>query len=308
MTYFPVSRPDLHSMAEELKERHWVFSEFDYSDSLLEVSESDRKKLAYVFSFFSKADDLVIDNLISAFYNEINIDEAKYFYALQIENEKHHELTYKKIIREIFPNSEEILSETETVPQIMALFAWFRRFAMKESGTLAQRLFAYSVAEGILFVSKFTCIYDLCAKYPKLKTIDKSNEFISQDEDLHARFALRLITYIDPEFFVNERDFIRDVIAEAVQIELDFVNLVYPVGESAGVFSNDSVSRYVKYRANEHCRGLLNITMYPEAIENPIARMDLLYVRKKTDFFSNLSADYVTKKISVDYSAASDDF
>src|SRR5690606_32002837 len=95
-----------------------------------------------------------------------------------------------------------------------------------ESPNFAERLVAFAAVEGIFFSGSFCSIFWL-KKRGLMPGFATSNEFISRDEGLHCEFACHLYNYHIKNRLSEER--VREIIADAVAIEEEFVSEALPV-------------------------------------------------------------------------------
>lgn len=112
-----------------------------------------------------------------------------------------------------------------------------------------------------------------------------SNELISRDEGMHTDFACLLYKHMNNKL-TNER--IVEIIDEAVQIELEFVQQSLPV-ELIGMNSN-LMGQYIKFIADRLLFTLASPKYYNA--ENPFEWMSMIDLQGKTNFFEKRVGDY----------------
>jgi ribonucleoside-diphosphate reductase beta chain len=112
-----------------------------------------------------------------------------------------------------------------------------------------------------------------------------SNELISRDEGLHCDFACLLYSQLKdklPEARVKE------VIANAVEIEKEFVSSSLPV-KLIGM-NSDLMCQYIEFVADRLLLALGCTKIYNA--NNPFDFMELISLQGKTNFFEKRVAEY----------------
>jgi ribonucleotide reductase beta subunit family protein with ferritin-like domain len=98
---FPVENKTLWDLYESAYRSFWTPGEIDLSRDracLAQVSDAERAQLFAVLAFFAASDLIVNDNLVVRFYAEIDIPEARQFYAIQMAMEAIHTHVYASLI------------------------------------------------------------------------------------------------------------------------------------------------------------------------------------------------------------------
>jgi ribonucleoside-diphosphate reductase beta chain len=113
-----------------------------------------------------------------------------------------------------------------------------------------------------------------------------SNELISRDEGLHCDFACLLYN----KHLVNKLDpnVVREIIADAVEIEKEFVCDALPVrliGMNA-----ELMSQYIEFCADRLLQELNIPKLYNTT--NPFDFMELISLKGKTNFFEKRVGEY----------------
>ena len=113
-----------------------------------------------------------------------------------------------------------------------------------------------------------------------------SNELISRDEGLHCDFACLLYN----NHLINKlpKEHVRNIIAEAVEIEKEFVTESLPVrliGMNA-----DLMSQYIEFVADRLIVQLGYDKIYNSS--NPFAFMEMISMEGKTNFFEKRVGEY----------------
>jgi ribonucleoside-diphosphate reductase beta chain len=139
--------------------------------------------------------------------------------------------------------------------------------------------------EGIFFSGSFCSIFWL-KKRGLMPGLSFSNELISRDEGLHCDFACLLYN----NHLVNKlsKDQVRDIIAEAVEIEKEFILDALPV-KLIGM-NSDLMSQYIEFVADRLLTELGNEKIFN--VSNPFDFMEMISIQGKTNFFEKRVGEY----------------
>jgi len=288
-TTFPIRYPELWSLYKKAIASFWTVEEIDLSSDLndWEKLNSDEKHFVKsVLAFFAASDGIVMENIDLNFGSEVQIPEARSFYAYQAFNESIHGETYSLMIDKLVRDPEEkatLFKAIDTVPAVKKKAEWALRW-MGNGAPFAQRLVAFACVEGIFFSGSFCSIFWL-KKRGLMPGLSFSNELISRDEGLHQEFAVTLYrnlqTKLDPQK-------IYEIIREAVDIEREFIINALP----CKLIGMDSVqmSQYIEFVADR----LLSQFGVPQIfkVNCPFDWMENISLEGKTNFFEKRVGDY----------------
>jgi len=221
------------------------------------------------------------------FMSEIQIPEARQFYAVQNFMEAIHSETYALLIDTYVEDRDEkidILRSIQTVPCIRKKAEWAMKWMNSNDSDLATRLLAFSVVEGIFFSGAFCAIFWIKQRglMPGLTT---SNEFIMRDEGLHTEFACLMYSKCERRL---TQDAAHALVREAVSIEEEFINDALPcalIGMNAA-----RMSEYIQFVADRHLMMLGYDKLWNVAL--PFPWMDRQSLTGKTNFFEKKVAEY----------------
>ena len=239
----------------------------------------------HVLAFFAGSDGIVMENLAANFATEVQIPEARQFYACQMMIEAIHSESYALLIDALADPKEALglFRAIETLDPVRKKAAWAQRY-LDRRRPFAERLVAFVCVEGILFSGSFCAIYWL-KRRGVMPGLTLSNEFISRDEALHYAFGValyKLLRHKAPEATVAA------IVREAVETELDFVVDAIPcrlVGMNA-----DMMRQYIKFVADRAMLDLGYGKLY--GVDNPFPWMDLIGLQGKTNFFEQFPSQY----------------
>lgn len=294
-TTFPVRYPDLWALYKKAVGSFWTVEEIDLAGDLkdwVSLNVSEQHFIKTVLAFFASSDGIVFENLDLNFTNDVQIPEARSFYAYQGFNESIHGETYSLMIDKLVKDPEEkerLFRAIETVPAVKKKAEWAMRWMGDSSRTgpqssFSQRLIAFACVEGIFFSGSFCAIFWL-KKRGLMPGLSFSNELISRDEGLHQEFAVTLYhnlkEKLDPET-------IREIVSEAVLVEREFIIDALPcklIGMDA-----QEMKQYIEFVADRLLTQLGVAPMYGS--QNPFDWMETISLEGKTNFFEKRVGDY----------------
>ena len=296
LVLFPIRHPDVFKMAKNMVSMFWTTDELDFSNDAAEFEKLDGETqhfIKQILAFFSTADGIVVENLVDNFCSEVQLAEARYFYAYQAFNEQIHAETYSKLL-EVYVGDEravkELLDEAKRNPAVQAKTEFAcKHFESKEEEpnrdrNFAKRLIAFACVEGINFSSSFCGIYWIKKKMCGALTL--SNEFISRDEGIHRNFAVALYNKFLHNLSAEE---IISIVEESVKAEEVWVrNSALP--EKLVGMNQDLMCQYVRFVADLLLHDLHVAPHYK--VSQPFPFMDQISVGSKTNFFEKRVSEY----------------
>ena len=287
---FPIQHADIWKMYKKQEASIWTAEELDLSPDLVDwenkLNDDERFFIKHVLAFFAASDGIVNENLAENFLSEVQYTEAKFFYGFQIMMENIHSETYSLLIDTYIKDSKEkdyLFNAIETFEPVKKKADWAMRWI--ENGSYAERLIAFAAVEGIFFSGSFCSIFWL-KKRGLMPGLTFSNELISRDEGLHCDFACMLYN----NHLVNqlEKENVQEIIADAVEIEKEFVTESLPV-RLIGM-NSDLMSQYIEFVADRLLVELGNNKIYNTS--NPFDFMDMINLQGKTNFFEKRVGEY----------------
>jgi ribonucleotide reductase beta subunit family protein with ferritin-like domain len=256
------------------------------------LTRDEQHFIKTVLSFFAASDGIVFENLDLNFVKDVQIPEARSFYAYQGFNESIHGETYSLMIDKFVRDPEEksrLFRAIETVPAVKHKAEWAIRW-MSPDSDFAQRLIAFACVEGIFFSGSFCSIFWL-KKRGLMPGLSFSNELISRDEGLHQEFAVTLYHNLKTKLSPAK---IREIVDEAVSIEREFITEALPC-KLIGMDS-DQMKQYIQFVADRLLMQLGVEPMYNS--ENPFDWMENISLEGKTNFFEKRVGDYSKHMVS----------
>jgi ribonucleotide reductase beta subunit family protein with ferritin-like domain len=295
-TTFPIRYPDLWALYKKAVASFWTVEEIDLAGDLKDwaaLTDPEQHFIKTVLAFFASSDGIVFENLDLNFTNDVQIPEARSFYAYQGFNESIHGETYSLMIDKLVRDPEEksrLFKAIETVPAVKKKAEWALRWMGNSSngtGTgspFPQRLVAFACVEGIFFSGSFCSIFWL-KKRGLMPGLSFSNELISRDEGLHQEFAVTLYHNLLSKLDTKT---IHDIVREAVSIEREFIVDALPC-KLIGMDSDD-MSRYIEFVADRLLTQLGVPVLFGS--QNPFDWMETISLEGKTNFFEKRVGDY----------------
>ncbi|MDG1555757.1 MAG: ribonucleotide-diphosphate reductase subunit beta [Candidatus Poseidoniaceae archaeon] len=287
---FPIQHSDIWEMYKMEQASFWTAEEIDLAEDLKdwkELNENEKHFLKHILAFFAASDGIVNENLVMNFSNEVCWPEARAFYGFQIMMENIHAETYSLLIDTYITDENEkdhLFKALETVPSVKKKGEWAMRWLSRKRGSFAERLVAFAAIEGIFFSGSFCAIFWL-KKRGLMPGLTFSNELISRDEGLHCDFACLLHNKLLKGAGENV---IRSIIAEAVEIEIEFVTNALPV--SLIGMNSDLMKQYIQFVADRLLVALGATKLYN--VGNPFPWMEMISMQGKTNFFEKRVAEY----------------
>lgn len=270
-------------MYKKAQASFWTAEEIDLASDKNDWDDlrpSERHFISVILAFFAGADGIVIENLACNFAKEISLPEARCFYGMQIAMENIHSETYSLLIDTLISDSSEkqrLFNAIETVPCVGKKANWALKWCDPQEASLAERLIAFAVVEGIFFSSSFCAIFWL-KKRGIMPGLCFSNELISRDEGLHCDFACLLFSKLNN---IPRRSRILDIVKEAVDIEKEFVVDALPVNLIG--MNSELMCKYVEFCADRLLEALGSEKYYKTT--NPFQFMEMISLQGKTNFF-----------------------
>ena len=138
--------------------------------------------------------------------------------------------------------------------------------------------------EQIFFSGSFCSIFWL-KKRGLMPGLTFSNELISRDEGLHCDFACHLYSLLARKL---SQERIHEIVAEAVEIEKEFVTESLPCGLIG--MNADLMKQYIEFVADRLLVALEYDRVYRAS--NPFEFMELISLQGKTNFFEKRVGEY----------------
>ena len=288
-TVFPIEHENLWALYKKAQMSNWTAEEVDVSADMEDwksLTDNEKHFIKYILAFFAGSDGIVFENINNNFADEVQLTEARSFYAYQVHNETVHGETYSKLIDKYIRDSAEkkkLFEAITTIDSIKKKAEWAMKW-FDNSRPFAERLLAFACVEGIFFSGSFCAIFWL-KKRGLMPGLCFSNELISRDEGLHLDFAIELFKMLQNK---PSQDTIHEIVREAVEIEKGFIIEALPcslIGMNA-----EKMSDYIEYVSDR----LLKQAGFDKIwnTQNPFDFMENISLDGKTNFFEKRVGDY----------------
>jgi len=287
---FPIKHDQLWKAYKNAQDTFWTAEEIDLSKDKQDwdkLTDNERHFIKNVLAFFAASDGIVMENLAIRFLKDIQLSEARAFYAYQIYNENIHGITYSMLIDTYITDRDEkdkLLRAIETIPCVQKKALWALEWIENDNVNTATRLIAFAIVEGIFFSGSFCAIYWL-KKRGLMPGLTFSNELISRDEGMHTDFAALLYSMIVDKV---DQETVENMFKSAVNIEKEFIIESIPcnlIGMNA-----DLMSQYIEYCGDRLVQQLGYKKIY--GTKNPFDFMELISLRPKSNFFEVRVGEY----------------
>ena len=219
--------------------------------------------------------------------SEVQVSEARAFYAFQIAMETIHSEMYSLLIDTYIKDREEkskLFNALNEFPCIKKKGDWAIKWIQDKRSGFASRLVAFACVEGIFFSGAFCAIYWLKNR-GLMPGLTFSNELISRDEALHTEFAILLYSKLMKKL---DKKRLIDIVKEAVDIEKEFIVSALPC-KLVGM-NGDLMSQYIEFVADRLVVQLGYDKIYNS--NNPFPFMEMISMEGKTNFFEKRVGEY----------------
>ena len=288
-TTFPIRYPDLWALYKKAIASFWTVEEIDLAADLKDwenLKFYERNFIKMVLAFFAASDGIVMENIDLNFSKDVQISEARSFYAYQSFNESIHAETYSLMIDKLVRDPDEaglLMSSIKHEPAIKEKAQWALDW-LNNDAPFAQRLVAFACVEGIFFSGSFCAIFWL-KKRGLMPGLSFSNELISRDEGLHQEFAVALHSNLQDKCPSAD---IRTIVQSAVEIETHFITKALPC-KMIGMDAQE-MTRYIEFVADRLMSQFGEKPIYGS--KNPFDWMENISLEGKTNFFEKRVGEY----------------
>lgn len=290
LTIFPIEHYDMWDMYKKAVSAFWTPEELDLSkdvDDFNKLSDNEKFFIKNILAFFSSSDTIVNINLGERFINDVEVLEAKFFYAFQMAIENIHSETYSLLIDTYFKDSKEKLEALDAInnmPCIKDKADWCFKWIDDAESSFSQRLIAFALVEGVFFSGAFCSIFWLKER-GVMPGLSFSNELISRDEAMHVEFAVLLYSKIENRLSEEK---VHEIVKEAVSVEKNFINESIPCSMLG--MNSELMSLYIEFVADRLLTQLNYNKIWNSA--NPFPFMDRISIESKTNFFESRVSQY----------------
>jgi len=303
---FPIKYEEIWKHYKKQLTCFWTAEEINLANDARDWEKLKIKEkhfLKNILAFFAGSDGIVLENLGKRFINEIEIPEARCFYAFQMAMENIHSETYSLLIDTYVRDPEEkdkLFRAIETIPCVQKKAKWALKWSEDKESNFATRLVAFACVEGIFFSGSFCAIFWFKQR-GLLQGLTFSNELISRDEGMHTDFAVLLYSMLENKL---DKSIIYQIVDEAVKIENEFICDSISCGMLG--MNETLMTQYIKFVADRLLLQLGYAKKYN--VKNPFDFMELISIQGKTNFFESRVSDYSLGTMGEDVIGFDEDF
>ena len=291
-TLFPIKYNEIWKHYKTASSCVWFSEEINFTKDLSDwndkLNADERYFIENILAFFSSSDGIIMENLAQRFMADVQIPEARQFYAYQIFIEAVHSETYSLMIDTYVKDHKKktkLLNAITEIPAVKQKANWAIKWIDDKNATFGDRLVAFAIIEGLFFSASFCSIYWLKQR-GMMPGLTYSNELISRDEGQHVDFAILLYSMLKNK---SSQQKVHQIIKEAVKIEKKFITESIPCSMIG--MNSELMKTYIEFVADR----LLTQLNYDKIwnSKNPFDFMELISMRSKVNFFEIKSSDYV---------------
>ena len=290
---FPIYHIELWDYFKKQQQAIWTTEELDLSKDTFEgIPKKTVSILKHLLAFFGVSDSIVQDNLADEIISEFSsVEEIKSNYVYQAYIEDVHSHTYSALIEQLIKDDQEkfeMFNAIKTNPIVAEKVKWAKKWL--ESGSLIQRVVAFSLVEGMAFSSTFAFLMFFRQKYPQLAGLGQANELILIDELMHMNFAILLYNKYIKDSYKLPQEEVREMILDCYNTEKLFVESIYEQGDVIGL-PKEKMLQYVQYVADN----LLYYYGLPLEfnVSQPLDFMSNINLVVRQNFFESKSGEYM---------------
>lgn len=328
-TVFPIKFNNLWKFYKDHVSTFWTVEELRLNDDITDwnnkLTNNEQHFIKNILAFFAASDGIVNENLVVNFYNEVQIPEARQFYAVQMMIEAIHAETYSVLIDTYISDTKEkstLFRAVENIPAVKKKADWAIKW-IEEGSTFQQMIppeffnrykllqnienldegnikaLEFLTREKPTFAQRllaFVCVEGIffsgafCAIYwlksrGLMPGLSTANQFISRDENLHTEFAIELYKMLDNKL---DEETVHNIFKEAVDIEKEFITESLSVS-LIGMNCN-LMSQYIEMVADRWLILLGYSKIYNTP--NPFPFMEMISLNEKNNFFEGVTTSY----------------
>ena len=316
IVYKPFEYPEAHDYWLKQQQAHWIHTEVpmmsDVNDWKQNLTETEKNIIGSILKGFAQTETVVNDywtGLVTKWFRKPEIIAmATVFGAMETIHAEAYSLLNEELGLDDF---SEFLEDETTMAKIENLMDVRDSFDGEVNWhERAKSLAIFSAfTEGVNLFSSFAVLLSFKMRN-KLKGVGQIVEWSIRDESMHSEagcWLFRTLLEEKPELKTPELEAaINEAALLSLQLELDFIEKVYEMGDLEGC-SKDDLTHFIKNRVNTKLGDLGYNPIIGDIDMNAVGRMkwfDHLSAGKQhTDFFANRVTNY--SKGVQDWDAAS---
>lgn len=303
-----------YELYRTMKANHWqpedihMARDIEQWRSHTALSDIERWIVRMGVGYFSAAEGIVGDNVIHVVRELVTASELKLVLGRHAHEENIHADSLLYMISSLGIDPHECEAMFEDIPTIVAKNAFVTRTSQAlrrdldmtdpaNVALLAQNMFVFGQCmEGTQFYALFGMILSLY-RQGKLPGIGTMFRYTLRDESNHIELFRRLLLELlaeNPSIWTPDfRERLRELMAEAVRLEQEFIADCLPV-EAVGL-TREEFSGYIDFIADRRLEGvgLEPLANAASSRQNPLPWLaELMDVRKEQNFFEGRVTEY----------------
>ena len=177
---FPIKEHAVWKMYKQAEASFWSAEEIDLSmdyKDWLTLNDNEQHFISHVLAFFAASDGIVLENLGLRFMKDVQLPEARAFYAFQLAIENIHSETYGLLIDTYIKDSvkkRHLFRAIHNVPTVARKAQWALKW-IESSECFAERLVAFACVEGIFFSGSFCAIFWLKRAHARAHLLQRAH-------------------------------------------------------------------------------------------------------------------------------------
>jgi len=289
---FPIKNQDLWDAYKAAEKQTWVAEEVNLAqDKYDELNNDEKFYLKNILAFFTISDGLVIENLCDNVIDNVDIEEAKYYYNHQTFIEQVHANAYSLLIDTYIKDSkekEDLFNSMLTNEAVNAKASWAENWL--NNGTFVEKLIAFACVEGIAFSSVFAGVFWFRTRQ-KMPGLAEMNELILRDEGFHYEFAVQMFKEYVKDEYKPSKERIKEIILSCCETEKKFVEESLPDGLQG--MTKDMMVEYVEFVTDIVLKDFTGETEFN--VKNPLDYMKKIGLSSKNNFFERRTGGGYTR-------------
>lgn len=305
VVYKPFEYPKAHDFWLKQQQAHWLHTEVpmmsDINDWKQNLTETEKNIIGSILKGFAQTETVVNDywsNLVTKWFRKPEVIKmAVTFGAFETIHAEAYSLLNEELGLDDF---SEFLEDKTTMAKIESLMnVRDSHDGIIDYNEVARSLAIFSAfTEGVNLFSSFAILLSFKLKN-KLKGVGQIVEWSIRDESLHSEagcWLFRQLLKDNPELNTPQlKQQVEDAARLSLQLELDFINKVYELGDLEGCTQYD-LTNFIKHRVNTKMKDLGYESIIKDIDEDSVIRMrwfdNLSGGKQHSDFFATRVTNY----------------
>jgi ribonucleoside-diphosphate reductase beta chain len=272
------------------------------------LTQAERYMFELGVSYLTCSDSIVPDNINAALMGAASSYEVAQYLRRQSAEEENHLRSYRYILESFgldTTGQAQVFELYQDTPALIKKLDWSIQFTrnmdemadaygeVEYKRALLENLIAYYLFEHMFFPLGFSQVFAL-SRFGKLPNTARQYRYILRDETLHAANGLWMIRQLIQEnpglFDAGMRESARDIIAEAVALEIEYAKATLPDGGVQGLTLREQVA-YAQFMGNIAAIGI-GVPMLSSQTDHPLPWMAEFELVNNGNFFETRVTEY----------------